>query len=201
VIGKIFITSSGYDPEIGKHVKDPYLDNPPSLGACRPDIRRKLGVGDHVFVISGKVRGAEQFVMGGFEVASKIDAVDAYNLFPERRLRLRDDGQLDGNIVVDEKGVRHALDTHNPSPRAFALRTKDYIIGTGLVSLAGPEEIARGRAQTLEFLCHLLNKHGYSPKEVVGRWGSDLSEEQVLQLRAWLRSLKRSDYAVTLKSQ
>ena len=25
MIGKIFITSSGYDPQLGKHVKDPYL--------------------------------------------------------------------------------------------------------------------------------------------------------------------------------
>jgi hypothetical protein len=25
MIGKIFITRSGYDPQLGKHVKDPYL--------------------------------------------------------------------------------------------------------------------------------------------------------------------------------
>ena len=38
MIGKIFITSSGYDPQLGKHVKDPYLGPNASLGACRPDI-------------------------------------------------------------------------------------------------------------------------------------------------------------------
>ena len=72
--GKIFITRSGYDPQRGKHVKDPYLEGEPSLGACRPDVRKQLKPGDYVFVISGKVKGADQFVMGGFEVDRKIHA-------------------------------------------------------------------------------------------------------------------------------
>lgn len=42
MIGKIFITRSGYDPQLGKHVKDPYLGDCPTLGACRPDIRKQL---------------------------------------------------------------------------------------------------------------------------------------------------------------
>jgi hypothetical protein len=36
MVGKIFITRSGYDPQLGKHVKDPYLGPCPTLGACRP---------------------------------------------------------------------------------------------------------------------------------------------------------------------
>ena len=27
MVGKIFITRSGYDPQLGKHVKDPYLES------------------------------------------------------------------------------------------------------------------------------------------------------------------------------
>jgi hypothetical protein len=77
MVGKIFITRSGYDPELGKHVKDPYLGDSPTLGACRPDIREKLKLGDHIFVISGKVPNANQFVMGGFEIESKIPAIQA----------------------------------------------------------------------------------------------------------------------------
>lgn len=46
--GKIVITRTGYDPELGKHVKDPYLGPNPSLGACRPDVREKLQEGDHL---------------------------------------------------------------------------------------------------------------------------------------------------------
>ena len=113
MIGKIFITRSGYDPQVGKHVKDPYLGDQPTLGACRPDIRQKLTSGDHIFVVSGKTVGVEQFVMGGFEVESKIPATAAYKLFPEQRLRLRDDGQLSGNIIVDAAGKQHPLDDHS----------------------------------------------------------------------------------------
>jgi hypothetical protein len=33
MVGKIFITRQGYDPQLGKHVKDPYLGpNPATLG-------------------------------------------------------------------------------------------------------------------------------------------------------------------------
>ena len=94
MIGKIFITRTGYDPQLGKHIKDPYLGPQPSLGACRPDIRKRLREGDHIFVISGKVPQANQFVMAGFEIEAKIDATEAYRLFPEQRLRQRQDGQL-----------------------------------------------------------------------------------------------------------
>jgi hypothetical protein len=44
MIGKIYVMSSGYDPEKGKHVNDPYLGAVPTLGACRHDIREKLQV-------------------------------------------------------------------------------------------------------------------------------------------------------------
>src|SRR5712671_5416447 len=104
MIGKIFITSTGYDPQLGKHVKDPYLGDGPTLGACRPDVRKQLAKGDHIFVISGKIRSVNQYVMGGFEVAAKIDALTAYEYFPHLRLRALSDGQLTGNIIVGPDG-------------------------------------------------------------------------------------------------
>jgi len=63
MIGKIFITRNGYDPQLGKHVKDPYLGPCPTLGACRPDIRSQLEERDHIFVISGKVPEANQLFL------------------------------------------------------------------------------------------------------------------------------------------
>jgi hypothetical protein len=185
MIGKIFITSSGYDPERGKHVNDPYLGRVPTLGACRPDIRKLLNKGDHIFVISGKVYGLDQFVMGGFEIASKINARDAYEQFPEQRLHKREDGQLTGNIIIDAEGAQHKLDTHN----SFTKRIEDYIIGRNLIALQTPGEIAQGRKQTLEVLRDVLHKKGASPIEVVGRWGSRLTEEQIGQLRQWLSTI------------
>src|SRR5580692_11248988 len=113
MIGKIFITSSGYDPELGRQVHDPYLGPRPTLGACRPDIRRQLKEGDHIFVISGRLAHANQYVMAGFEIDAKVDAIEAYRMFPELRLRRRAGGQLTGNIIVDANGRHHKLDDHD----------------------------------------------------------------------------------------
>ncbi|HYN83246.1 MAG TPA: hypothetical protein VES88_17340 [Gemmatimonadaceae bacterium] len=185
MIGKIFITSSGYDPERGRHVHDPYLGPVPTLGACRPDIRKLLRSGDHIFVISGKVYGIDQFVMAGFEIASKINAREAYEQFPKQRLRKREDGQLTGNIIIDADGAQHELDNHN----SFEERIRDYVVGRNLIALRTPDEIALGRKQTLEVLRDVLHKKGASPIEVVGRWGSRLTEDQIGQLRQWLSAI------------
>jgi hypothetical protein len=190
MIGKIFITSSGYDPQLGKHVKDPYLGPNASLGACRPDIRRLLNKGDHIFVISGKLPNVRQFVMGGFEVERRIGAQQAYQLFPAQRLHLRDDGQLSGNVIVDANGAQHQLDTHNAA--TFAARASNYIVGTNSIALVKPLEIALGREQTLDALREILKKSGGSPFELVGRFGSELTEKQVHQLREWLLSLRKA---------
>jgi hypothetical protein len=188
MVGKIFITRSGYDPQLGKHVKDPYLGPCPTLGACRPDIRRQLQEGDHIFVISGKIPDFNQFVMGGFEIESKMPAIEAYRLFPELGLHRLEDGQLTGNIIVTAEGKQHELDEHN----SFAQRVKNYVVGTNLISLTTPEEIAEGRRQTLDALRHILHKKGNSPFAVVGRFGSSLTGKQIIQLREWLEAVKRA---------
>ena len=188
MIGKIFITRSGYDPQVGKHIKDPYLGPCPTLGACRPDIRRQLQKSDHIFVISGKIPEFNQFVMGGFEIESKVPAVEAYRIFPDLRLHKLDDGQLTGNIIVTADGRQHELDDHN----SFDQRIKNYVIGTNLISLTTPDEIAEGRRQTLEALRDILQKNGNSPFAIVGRFGTRLTEKQVLQFREWLEALKKA---------
>jgi hypothetical protein len=186
MIGKIFITRSGYDPQLGKHVKDPYLGANPTLGACRPDVRRQLNEGDHIFVISGKVPEANQYVMGGFEIDAKIPALEAYKQFPKLRLRQLEDGQLTGNIIVDSEGAQHSLDDH----KGFESRIENYVVGRNLLTLDQPEEILRGRSETLEVLQDIMQKKGSSPVQVVGRWGSRLQEDQIHRLRGWLKTIK-----------
>ena len=186
MIGKIFITSTGYDPQHGKHVKDPYLGPTPTLGACRPDIRRKVQPGDHVFVISGKIKDFNQFIMCGFEVDYKMDAREAYYVFPEHRLKLLENGQVSGNIIVDKKGAKHQLDNH----ATFDSRLQNYLVGRENLAPTLPEQIALGREQTLFALQDIFKKNGRSPIEIVGRWGSELNEDQVHQLNSWLLSLK-----------
>jgi hypothetical protein len=185
MIGEIFITRSGYDPELGKLVKDPYLGDVPSLGICRPDIRKRVVPGDYIFVVSGRVPGAQQYVIGGFEVEDKIHAMAAFRRFPEQRLKQLGGGQIGGNIIVNARGRQHRLDEHP----GFERRIDNYVIGKNPIALTTPAEIARGRAETLDVLREIMRKHGQAPINVIGR-GSKLTEEQVLQLRDWLYSIK-----------
>ena len=187
MIGKIFITRTGYDPQLGRHIKDPYLGDVPSMGACRTDFRKQLNVGDHIFLISGKVKEADQFVVGGFEVAKKMHAMQAYYEFPEQRLHTREDGQLAGNIILNYEGMQHELDNHNN----FENRIKNYIIGINRVVLETDDEIERGRKETMEALQDIIQKKGDSPIKVVGRWGSQIDEKQIIDLRNWLSSIKQ----------
>src|SRR5438105_5023764 len=109
--GYTFITRTGFDPEKGKLIKDPYLGDVPTLGACVTNIRRQVVPGAHICVISRKLPGVPQYIVGGFEVAEKVSPLRAYKMFPELRLRRMDDGQLTGNIIVDARGNQHPLDT------------------------------------------------------------------------------------------
>jgi hypothetical protein len=185
MIGKIYVTSSGYDPEKGKDVKDPYLGPKSSLGACRPDIREQLQKGDNVFVVSGKVRNVAQFVIGGFEIEEKITAIEAYERFPEQRLVLLPNGQVSGNVIVTADGKQHPLDHHDQ----FARRIQNYLVGTNTIALLTPEEMAEGRLRTLEILRDVFGLKGDSIRELMGR-NRNLSEEQVLKLRAHLEAVK-----------
>jgi hypothetical protein len=103
-------------------------------------------------------------------------------------LRRLQDGQLTGNIIVTADGRQHELDDHN----SFDRRIKNYVVGTNPLLLTTPGEIAEGRKQTLEALRDILHKKGKSPFEVVGRFGTPLTDEQIIQLRAWLEAVKRA---------
>jgi hypothetical protein len=187
MIGKIFITSSGYDPEQGKHVKDPYLGPTPTLGACRPDIRAKLQKGDHIFVVSGKIETADQYVIGGFEVAEKITALEAYLRFPEQRLSRREDGQITGNVIVDAYGKQHELDHHTE----FERRIGNYIVGTNPIVLFTAAEVGAGRRLTLEILEDVFQKKGDSVRSIIGRC-SNVTEKQIEKLCAHLDAVKQA---------
>jgi hypothetical protein len=183
--GKIFVTSTGYDPDKGRHVKDPYLGPRPTLGACRPDIREQLQKGDHIYVVSGKVKGVEQVVMGGFAIEEKISAIEAYYRFPDLRLSKREDGQITGNVIVNAEGKRHELDHHD----MFDRRIENYIVGSNPIVLATTAEIAEGRRLTLEILQDVFQKKGDSVRSIIGRC-SNMDEEQIEKLRRLLDAVK-----------
>lgn len=185
--GKIFVTSSGYDPDKGKHVKDPYLGPQPTLGACRPDIRETLQKGDQIFVVSGKIATSDQYVIGGFEIDEKISAIEAYHRFPDLRLRKLDDGQITGNVIVTADGTQHDLDRH----KSFGRRIENYVVGKNPVVLSTPAEVAEGRRLTLEILRDVMEKKGDSIRAIIGRC-SNLTEKQIEKLRAHLDAVKQT---------
>jgi hypothetical protein len=185
--GYMYITSTGYDPERGKPINDPYLGDVPTLGACMPNVRRAVVPGDHIFLVSGSVRDAQQFVVAGFEVAEKIDAEIAYERFPRLRLHVDKDGNKRGNIIVDEYGEQSPLDSHD----GFEARIHNYIVGRDPVVLTQPGEICRGRAETMAVLQEVFGKEGLAPINVIGRC-SRLDESQIDQVRNWLLRIKRA---------
>jgi hypothetical protein len=181
--GYTYITRTGTDPQCGAPLKDPTLDRTPSLGACMPNVRRWVVVGDHVFVISGKVPGVPQYVVGGFEVAEKMHATEAYRRFPE--LRLRDEaGTLAGNIIVTADGTQHPLDNHG----SFQKRCENFLIGKNALHISLPRQIQIARHETLDVLRRIFHKDGATPLHVIGHC-TKMTETQVRELREWLLSL------------
>ena len=186
--GYLYITGVGTDPGKLNNLDDPMLfAKPPSLGACMPNIRRFVEPGDYVFVVSGKTPGVAQYVIGGMQVAEKVDAKVAYRRLPENRLRREKDGTVKGNVIVDAEGAQHELDGHKPAE--FKGRTTNYVIGKDAIVLKTPKEVDLGRKQTTGVLCHLFGKKGDRPIDIIGRM-KKLDELQVNGLIAWLRHVK-----------
>jgi hypothetical protein len=182
--GYIYKLFAGADPATGWIFNDPIFGKPPTLGACVPNIRRVVEKGDWVFPISGRTSGYQPYVVGGFEVDEKIDALAAFHRFPEYRLRRDDTGQVVGNIIVDEQGHHHPLDDH----KAFERRVRDYIVGKNGVQIAEPGKIEQARGETLSVLGEILNQPANRVSDLVPRWRR-LGEQQVVALRDWLTTL------------
>ena len=193
MIGKIFVTSSGYDPDKGKDVKDPYIGETASLGACRPDIRRTLHIGDQIFVVSGKLKDYSQYIIGGFEISEKISALEAYERFPEQRLKLDECGTVTGNIIIDSTGHQHELDHH--ASDTFDRRIENYVVGTNPIVLATEVEVDEGRKRTLEILREVFAKRGDSIRDLIGRC-RNMTEKQVQKLRDCLEDIKNPTASV-----
>jgi hypothetical protein len=182
--GYIYTMYAGADPGHGWVMNDPILAPSPTLGACVPHIRRAVVEGDHIFVISGRVPGERQFVVGEFEVAEKIDALAAYRRFPENRLKLGPNGQILGNVIVDSRGNHHKLDDH----KNFEDRIENYIVGRDPLVLQTPAQFKAARDETIDILSDVFQKKGERVFDIIGRYRK-MDQSQVEQVRAWLKNL------------
>jgi len=183
--GFIYTMYAGADPGQGWIMNDPKVGKMPTLGACVPNIRRKVEIGDWIFAISGRVAGAQQFVVGGFRVNEKIDQLAAYARFPENRLRHGPNRQLIGNVIVNADGSQHPEDKHTN----FERRLENYIVGGESIVLDNPYEIERGRAETVVTLSRIFGRQGNRVFDIIGR-SRKMDAQQVDELRGWMESLK-----------
>ncbi|MGK6308654.1 hypothetical protein [Variovorax sp. DT-64] len=186
----IFISPRS-DPGMGRPLADPLLTSGsrPTMGTCRPDLRRLVRPGDQIFVISGSMGPKHrQYVIGGLEIAAKLeDQLAALREFPENALRF-DAGKKMGNIIVTRDGYQHPEDTH--PPETFENRIKNYLVGQNPVVLESPREVELGRERTIDILSGLFDRSGPRVAQIVGRHRK-LTDEQADRLRRELMDIKR----------
>jgi hypothetical protein len=183
--GFVYTMYAGADPGHGWIMNDPLVGKVPTLGACVPNIRRNVEIGDWIFAISGRIAGARQFVVCGFRVNEKIDQLAAYARFPENRLRRGPNGQLTGNIIVNADGSQHPEDKH----ANFERRLENYIVGSECIVLDNPAEFERGRAETVATLSRIFGQQGNRVFDTIGR-SRKMNAQQAGELCGWLESLK-----------
>lgn len=184
--GYIYTMYAGADPGHGWVLNDPIFGKTPTLGACVPHIRRKVEPDDYIFAISGRVKGERQFIVGGFKVAEKIDALTAFARFPEYRMLQAPDGSVRGNIIVGADGQHAPIDTHSN----FESRVENYVVGRDPIVLETPVQFDKARKQTLEVLRQLFGKDGDRVFDVIGRHRR-MDEDQVKRLLNWMQSIKQ----------
>ncbi len=182
--GYIYTMFQGADPGCGWVLNDPIFSPTPTLGACVPNIRRAVGIEDYIFAISGRVQGERQFVVGGFRVAEKINALAAFARFPKYRLLQLPDGSLQGNIIITAGGAQHPLDYH----ANFERRVENYIVGADPVLLTDENQYRRAREETVPVLSEIFNKPGHKVFDIIGRHRR-MSDDQVEQLLGWLEKI------------
>lgn len=187
----IFV-SPGSDPGMGRPLTDPALrsGSRPTMGTCRPDLRRYVRTGDQIFVVSGSMgRYVNQYVIGGLEVDSILDSqLAAYEQYPEHRLTFDEAGKRLGNIIVTPDGLHDPRDHHDK----FDTRIKNYLVGTNSpVVLETEREITLGRQRSLDILAEVFDRPAArNIREIVGR-NRRLTDEQADRIRQALLDLKR----------
>lgn len=182
----IFV-SPGSDPGAGLALVDPMLSSSrPSMGTCRPDLRRMVKPGDHIFVVSGsRGRTYQQYVIGGMQIDEKLeDQLEALRRVPQNQLTF-DGRQKSGNIIALPNGTQHPRDGHSN----FESRIKNYVLGKNAIVLETPKEVEIGRERSVDILARIFDRRGSRIQEVMGR-NRRLSDAQADRLRRALEEIK-----------
>lgn len=183
--GYIYKLYKGADPHVGWTFNDPIFSKKASLGACMPNIRRTVDIGDWVFCISGKIAEKAPYIVGGFQVDEKISAIEANLKYPEFRLQKNEKGQIVGNIIVDNNGNHHPLDDHDN----YQKRSENYILGENKIYIESKASIELGRLKTLEILQSVFDKKVNRLDDIVPRWRK-MNEQQIEAMVSELKKIQ-----------
>lgn len=183
--GYIYKLYKGADPHVGWTFNDPIFSKRASLGACMPNIRSAVDIGDWVFCISGKIAEKAPYIVGGFQVDEKISAIEANLKYPEFRLQKNEKGQIVGNIIVDNDGNHHPLDDHNN----YEKRSRNYILGRNKIYIESKPSIELGRLKTLEILQAVFDKKVNRLDDIVPRWRK-MNEQQIEAMVGELKKIQ-----------
>lgn len=184
--GYIYTMFTGADPGLGWQMTDPIYGKTPTLGACMPNVRRAVEIGDYIFSISGRVQTEKQYIVGGFAVDEKINALAAYRRFPENRMKVEEDGSLRGNIIIDKNGKHLDFDYHTNHEK----RIENYIIGRDPIIIEGKKQIQKAREQTVQILNELFGKNEDTVAKIIGRWRK-LDSSQINDLIGWIDQIRK----------
>jgi hypothetical protein len=184
--GYIYTMYQGADPGKGWVMTDPIFGSKPTLGACMPNIRRVVSVGDFIFTVSGRLKNVQQFLVGGFAVQKKINALAALDLFPDNLLRKEEDGSMRGNIIVDQSG-NHVKDDYHTN---WEKRIENYIVGEKPIFFEKEKEIEQARKETLDILQETFKSKGKTVSEIITRWRK-LDERQIENIIKWMEAVKK----------
>ena len=197
--GRIYISSAFTNlryvrckPNVDWLDNDPHFwKSPPTWGICRTDFRRMLYKDDYIFFVLPKnAKGADgselpQMIYGYFKIACHIDHVNAYNRFPQKRMR---NANPNGNIIVNSDGTYNRLD-HGAHKDRFDQIKDHYVVGDRKVHrFLTPAEIHRLAPSFLSTLNDVFDTKATNIFEVIGRKGRVLKESQISKLVSWLNT-------------
>ena len=168
---------------------DPHFwKDPPTWGICRPDIRRKVNLGDYVFFVLPKHGRHPQMIFGYLKVKDKIDHLTAFNQVYLFHKRMGNNQNPNGNIIVDSSGKYNTADAgvhrHN-----FHKIKKEYVIGDDTDKLfLDAHEINRKAPLFISTIQNIIGKKGNRAVDIISRYGKTLSSSQVLALLKWMKT-------------
>ena len=167
---------------------DPHFwTDPPTWGICRPDLRKRMVVGDTVFFVLPKASKYPQMVFAylrGKEIITHMQAYERLDLISKRM----GNKNPNGNIIVDADGAYNRFDA-GAHRRNFEKIKNRYVVGDPSHSrFLRAKDIMKHAPEFLSMLTTVMGRVGKRPIDVITRHGISAMDNEVQQLIDWLET-------------